>query len=680
MDGLVNVITGLGTKRDKRGYGQYLTNVISDFEAREMWRCNAIAARVIELLPREMYREGYDVEIPEERDLSDEICGALKDLRVDEQFRRAGEFERAYGGAGIFPEINDGQGDLAQPLNESRIVSVGRLHLYEPQEMQPDTWGADGEPEVWLLCPVGRRYGVPHTRIHRSRFITWPGIRVTNEQSHGTRDGWGDSILTRVLEALRDYDTAFGSAAILTSDFAHGVHKISGLAELASSNADNIIKKRIEILDMMRSVLRASVIDKEDEYKREQTPVSGLDSLLRELAVRLAAAADYPVTVLFGVSPAGLNATGESDTRLMYDRTSAAQDRELPRLERLVRLLLLSRMGPTNGKLPDGYRVTWKPLWQPSQKEQVETRKLQADIDAAYLDRGVLTPEEVTESRFGGATYSHETKVDTGARRELEALEPDKATLPPADTEPKGGKSAAGAELAAKEGVKPGEVKYFQYEIEGGVVTVNEVRQSKGLGAHPSGDGDLTLPAFKAKHMELFARAAVGESPSSAEKVLGMNEPEPAPAPPGAPGRAPFGKKPPTPGPTPPPGATGPGAGGSPEPEPDEDQDDDGLEFEDDEEEHGDADFEPNRDEAGKFAPGGSGGKGKDSPHKNASHKQLFESYERLSGDPAHAPGPANEWKGSKELRAVTKEAKSRGLGTVTKLARAARSDGSRGR
>jgi len=45
--------------------------------------------------------------------------------------------------------------------------------------------------------------------------------------------------------------------------------------------------------------------------------------------------------------------------------------------------------------------------------------------------------------------------------------------------------------------------KFFQYEIEGGLVTINEVRASKGMG--PKVDGELTLPEYRAKYPAVFA-------------------------------------------------------------------------------------------------------------------------------------------------------------------------------
>ena len=56
-----------------------------------------------------------------------------------------------------------------------------------------------------------------------------------------------------------------------------------------------------------------------------------------------ASAADIPVTRLLGQSPAGLSATGDSDTRNYHDMIAARQELDLrPQLERLDALLLRS--------------------------------------------------------------------------------------------------------------------------------------------------------------------------------------------------------------------------------------------------------------------------------------------------------------------------------------------------
>lgn len=78
----------------------------------------------------------------------------------------------------------------------------------------------------------------------------------------------------------------------------------------------------------------------------------------------------------------------------------------------------------------------------------------------------------------------------------------------------------------------PTGIKFFQYEIEGGLVTIDEVRASKGLGPKPGGDGHLTLPEYRAKYASVFAASTLSTSPDAAERMPGVAEAtgiEPAP-------------------------------------------------------------------------------------------------------------------------------------------------------
>lgn len=63
----------------------------------------------------------------------------------------------------------------------------------------------------------------------------------------------------------------------------------------------------------------------------------------------------------------------------------------------------------------------------------------------------------------------------------------------------------------------PADVKFFQYELEGGVVTINEVRASKGL-PRDSRFGDMTLPDYIASNAKTFKAAAEARTTGAAAK------------------------------------------------------------------------------------------------------------------------------------------------------------------
>jgi hypothetical protein len=110
----------------------------------------------------------------------------------------------------------------------------------------------------------------------------------------------------------------------------------------------------------------------------------------------------YPITRLFGVSPAGMNATGESDMRNYYDKVRSRQQRVLkPMLLRVVQIISEWQ------KLPEPF-IEFRPLKQMSEKEQAELEKLLADKDQVvattyktYIDMGAMEPYEARYLQFG---------------------------------------------------------------------------------------------------------------------------------------------------------------------------------------------------------------------------------------------------------------------------------------
>lgn len=69
------------------------------------------------------------------------------------------------------------------------------------------------------------------------------------------------------------------------------------------------------------------------------------------------------MTRLFGRSPAGMNATGESDLTNYYDMVASIQKTDVSRsMYTLDEVLIRSALGSR----PDDLFMTWRPLWQPS--------------------------------------------------------------------------------------------------------------------------------------------------------------------------------------------------------------------------------------------------------------------------------------------------------------------------
>jgi hypothetical protein len=233
--------------------------------------------------------------------------------------------------------------------------------------------------------------------------------------------GWGDPLIQTIYEELRNYSTAFSNTATIFEDFVNSVLYIPNLTNIiASQCGEQNVMKRLNILNLAKSNTNTALLDGEERYEKLTTNVTGIADLLDRFMLSLSAVVRIPVTLLFGRSPAGLNATGESDVRNFYDAVKQEQESKLRGvLEKLIRYIMISKDGPFAGKEPENWSLQFIPLWQNTEEQDALTRKAVADTDAVYIDRGVLTPEEVAISRFGGNKWSMNTEIDIKMRERM---------------------------------------------------------------------------------------------------------------------------------------------------------------------------------------------------------------------------------------------------------------------
>lgn len=438
MDDWRNPGTGQGIfGRDKRVGATFNIHSLSFDQLKDLWLGDDLAARAVETIPKESMRQGYDVVVSDSTEDGDaaELAAAVTDklekLGADEYLETVGNYERGYGGGAILIGANDKQADLTQPLNLDSIASLDYLTPLEAREIQPLFGYTDprqpkyGQPEIYqlnsraVLPSHSSQYASTTQQVHESRLIIFPGIRVSRYQVTAARGGWGESVLSRVWRVLRDFNTAWSSAGVLVSDFAQSVIKIQGLWASLSQDDGKSFQARLAEMERGRSAINAITIDAGDSYERQQTPMSGLPDLLVQFANRLAAACDMPLTLLFGTSPAGLNATGESDVRFFYDRVAAYQRKRMePALRRLCQIIFRT-MGAKQE--PQKWSVKFRPLWQESAKETADAMFAQSQADEKWVTMGAVSPDEVAKSHWGKGEYDPAITIDFASREAQEA-------------------------------------------------------------------------------------------------------------------------------------------------------------------------------------------------------------------------------------------------------------------
>lgn len=427
-DAWQNILTAVGTHRDSRTAGEFEVEPVTFEEARDLWRGDDIAKRIIETLPKDGMRRGWDVKFDDKKK-AEAVENTLRALAFNNKFKRAGMFERAYGGAAIYPVINDSNSDLTNPLDVGAVELPKSFTLWNARDLRPVSYyGPEspffGEVEVWRLQPRTLRGQQAQStiEIHESRLIIFPGVRVDREQPMGCEEGWGDSVLTVVRHVLRDYNLSWGAAILLLQEIKVGIYKMNKLGQLIEHDRDDEVSKRIVTMDIAKSVINSIVIDKEDDYEIENTSPQGAADLLGKFEVRMAAAADMPVTKLLGQSPAGMNATGESDISIHDDNVGSYQDEHMPQLTKGVRFVLLAQDGPTKGKEPKNWSCEYRPLRTPTAKEEADRRLVVMQTDQGYHQMQVYSSDEIRTNRFGGDAYSAEMVLDNEHYEEMKLL------------------------------------------------------------------------------------------------------------------------------------------------------------------------------------------------------------------------------------------------------------------
>jgi phage-related protein (TIGR01555 family) len=446
LDSWYNTYTGVGTTRDKMTFSSFEGNAILDDEYLDnLYHGDGMAARACDTVPEESMRRGFEIRSDDvDSETLKAINDALTDLNLKAEYTDAGVWARVFGGSVVFIGAKDGSDDLSKPLNENSISSLDHINVIDRRYAIPYSWyklgdPKFGDPEKYQITEntSGLSTGVGVDIVHESRLIRFDGLRasVTYRQKN---NGWGLSMLQRGNQILQDFGMSFQSLAHLLSDANQGVFKMRGLMEALAANEPSLIQARMQMLDMSRSDVRAVVLDEDgEEFTRQNFNWSGIKDPFTLMMLRLSSEWRMPVTVLMGQSPAGMDATGESDIRWFYDQTESHRDSYLvPKMERLIKLVTLAKDGPTNGKELESYTIHFPSLWQPTQTEEAGIRKTTAEADKMDIESGVLLPEEVAVSRYTPNGYSTETTINIEARESILEGDMEELINPPAPEPP----------------------------------------------------------------------------------------------------------------------------------------------------------------------------------------------------------------------------------------------------
>lgn len=409
QDGYMNLVTGAGKKnRDPMANWTFgVGELLSDGILADLYVGNRLARKIIDLPSDEAVKNWINIENAE--DIQEAMESTIEDLGAETAFADAVRWSRLYGGSAILIIADDGC-TLEEAIDMNNIKSIEQLRVYDRTEISytntmlyTDPSSKEyGKPEFYTISP---RNGISFM-VHESRLLLFNGEPIPSRYASLYQD-WGMPVLQGITEDLRNCNISYQSAALILQRLSQAIYKMPDLSTLLETEeGENLAMKRLQLIDMSRSLLNTILIDGEEDFDLKNIPLTGIKDLLDQFGILVASLSNIPYALLFGRSPAGMNATGESDLENYYNMIRQIQKRHIKKpLQKLIRLLFLCKDGPSKGTEPEGWKLEFKPLWLPSDKEKAETNKLEsesnkleAETAEIYVNISSLDPSEVREN------------------------------------------------------------------------------------------------------------------------------------------------------------------------------------------------------------------------------------------------------------------------------------------
>lgn len=322
-----------------------------------------------------------------------EITERMEELRVREHFREAALHTEQFGRGHMFIDIQGEDDDRTRqtPLLVENVQkgSLIGFRVVEPYWITPFSWNSTFperpdfyRPQSWYM--LGRK--THHTRLMTFIFREVPDLLKPAYSFSGiSMTQLMIPYVSRWLRTAKNVNDLINIFSIVTlhTDM---MQKLAKPEQLAA---------RIQLFTQTRDNRGLLAIDKNnEELSVNDVSLSSLDKLQAQAQEHMATPSRTSLIKFFGITPTGLNASSEGERQVRAEYVKSMQvlgfNNQFERVLQIVQMDLY-------GTVDDAITHEWLKLDEPSKKEEAELRKADAERDAVYLDKSVVSPEEIRE-------------------------------------------------------------------------------------------------------------------------------------------------------------------------------------------------------------------------------------------------------------------------------------------
>ena len=406
FDGYSNSAAFLGSDSPLLSSGTFIrSGLTSDYELlTAMYRENWLTMRIIDTPSEDMTRAWYRLS----SSVSEEQLHDLRRLEarhsVKQEITNALRWARLYGGSLALMVIRGEEDRLDQPLDMDMLLPDcfrGLLVLDRTQGVEPSAELVSDLDDPDFGLPVSYTVSLDTedfstVTLHHSRVLRFVGRELPRQETV-REQYWGASEMEHIQDELLRRSAASANIAQLIFQANITTLKMSDFGDLLGFGTEEQrvnLEHAMGLENRFRTSFGIQLLSRDDALENHAYSFAGLSEIYEQFIMDMAGAAEIPATRLFGRSPQGMNATGESDLRNYYDMIASLQERQLrPALEKLLPVMAVSCWG----YIPEDLEFVFEPASTASPLERAElAEKLTSPVIAAF-SAGLLTREEALE-------------------------------------------------------------------------------------------------------------------------------------------------------------------------------------------------------------------------------------------------------------------------------------------
>lgn len=390
---------GFGTLDLMQSTEYPLTRITDNYQLlTSMYRDNWIVQSIVELVPNDIMSRWIDIKTAADGQYMDKLNRVMRRTRVKDKLQDGMIWGRLYGGAAGLIMIK-GHDDLSQPLDINTVMpdSFIGIHIVDRwsgifPEGEIVTDASDPDFGLPMFYDIKDANDTFLFRVHHSRVVRFIG-RPLPWQESVTELYWGESEIEPVYNEVVKRDNVAANIAALTFKANMEYREVEGLDQLLGVGNTEMQRRFWNMMQaqaIMRNSQGLSLVNKGDAVHTEQYTFAGLADVYDRIMMDVSGACHIPVTKLFGRSPSGMNATGESDMRNYYDYVDSVRNSILrPVLDKLLPIICVS----TWGKMPDDLDYEFVPMEDPDEVEEAKIARDTIESIIAVFQSNLIDKE-----------------------------------------------------------------------------------------------------------------------------------------------------------------------------------------------------------------------------------------------------------------------------------------------